>query len=80
MQSLQTRDIPEVVKKRMIQLCTLLASFSKEKITSQEIKALTGWTDSTIRHDFWLLDLKKGVSKNLWSYLKTATGYNKKSK
>ena len=67
MQSLQTRDIPEVVKKRMIQLCTLLASFSKEKITSQEIKALTGWTDSTIRHDFWLLDLKKGVSNGYFT-------------
>ena len=67
MQSLQTRDIPEVVKKRMIQLCTLLASFSKEKITSQEIKALTGWTDSTIRHDFWLLNLKKGVSNGYFT-------------
>ena len=67
MQSLQTRDITEVKKKRMIQLCTLLASFSKEKITSQEIKALTGWTDSTIRHDFWLLDLKKGVSNGYFT-------------
>ena len=42
-------------------------SFSKEKITSQEIKALTGWTDSTIRHDFWLMDLKKGVSNGYFT-------------
>ena len=66
MQSSQLK-VPEVVKKRMIQLCTLLASFSKEKITSQEIKALTGWTASTIRHDFWLMDLKKGVSNGYFT-------------
>lgn len=66
MQSTQLK-IPEIVKKRMIQLCTLLESFSKEKITSQEIKALTGWTDSTIRHDFWLMDLKKGVSNGYFT-------------
>ncbi len=66
MQSSQLK-IPEIVKKRMIQLCTLLESFSKEKITSQEIKALTGWTDSTIRHDFWLMDLKKGVSNGYFT-------------
>ena len=66
MQSSQSK-IPEIVKKRMIQLCTLLESFSKEKITSQEIKALTGWTDSTIRHDFWLMNLKKGVSNGYFT-------------
>ena len=66
MQSSQS-NVPEIVKKRMIQLCTLLNSFSKEKITSQEIKALTGWTDSTIRHDFWLMDLKKGVSNGYFT-------------
>ena len=74
MQSSQT-------KKRMIQLCTLLDSFSKEKITSLEIKALTGWTDSTIRHDFWLMGLKKGVSNGyftaeLKSELKEKLGLN----
>ena len=66
MQSSQLK-VPEIVKKRMIQLCTLLASFSKKKITSQEIKALTGWTASTIRHDFWLMDLKKGVSNGYFT-------------
>ena len=60
MQSSQT-------KKRMIQLCTLLDSFSKEKITSLEIMTLTGWTDSTIRHDFWLMGLKKGVSNGYFT-------------
>ena len=74
MQSSQT-------KKRMIQLCTLLDSFSKEKITSLEIMALTGWTDSTIRHDFWLMGLKKGVSNGyftaeLKSELKEKLGLN----
>ena len=74
MQSSQT-------KKRMIQLCTLLDSFSKEKITSLEIKALTGWTDSTIRHDFWLMGLKKGASNGyftaeLKSELKEKLGLN----
>lgn len=64
---LSQSKVPEIVKKRMIQLCTLLDSFSKEKITSQEIKALTGWTDSTIRHDFWLMDLKKGVSNGYFT-------------
>ena len=59
--------LSSVVKKRMIQLCDLLESFSKEKITSKEIKALTGWTDSTIRHDFWLMGLKKGVSNGYFT-------------
>ena len=87
MQALQNKaeeKIPEIVKKRMIQLLVLLDSFSKEKITSREIKNLTGWTDSTIRHDFWLLDLKKGVSNGyftaeLKSELEEKLGLEKKS-
>ena len=62
MQALQNNEVPPAAKKRLIQLHSVLKGFEKERITSQEIKALTGWTDSTIRHDFWLIGFGKGAS------------------
>ncbi|MCQ2602152.1 MAG: hypothetical protein MJ184_12395 [Treponema sp.] len=55
--------LPDVTRKRMVQLLQLLKAWPDEKITSMEISQQTGWKDSLIRHDFWLLgtDLK-GVS------------------
>ncbi len=65
--------IPEATKKRMLQLLDLLDSYSKTgsntsgissapKITSAKISELTGWKDSLIRHDLWLLGYNKGIS------------------
>ena len=60
--------LPDVTKRRMVQLLQLLKAWPNEKITSIEISQLTGWKDSLIRHDFWLLGTElKGVSN----------GYNK---
>jgi len=55
-------QIPEPTKKRLIQLYNLLSNYKEEKITSLDIQRLTGWKDTLIRHDFWLLGLGKGVS------------------
>ena len=55
--------LPDVTKRRMVQLLQLLKAWPNEKITSIEISQLTGWKDSLIRHDFWLLGTElKGVS------------------
>ena len=59
--------IPEVTRKRMLTLQNLLQGWQSEKITSVQISEITGWKDSLIRHDLWLLGYNKGVSNG---YLK----------
>ena len=54
--------LPEVTRKRMLTLQNLLQSWQGEKITSVQISEITGWKDSLIRHDLWLLGYNKGVS------------------
>ena len=59
--------LPDVTKRRMVQLLQLLKAWPDEKITSMEISQLTGWKDSLIRHDFWLLGTElKGVSNGYY--------------
>ena len=55
-------DIPGATKKRMLLLLNLLGVWPKDKITSVDISEQTGWKDSLIRHDLWLLGYNKGVS------------------
>lgn len=66
-------SLPKAVLKRMIELEDVLNRTSEQKITSAKICTLTGWSESTIRHDLWLLrninrgktpdsDFEKGVS------------------
>ena len=55
-------DIPEATRKRLLLLLNLLGVWSKDKITSVDISEQTGWKDSLIRHDLWLLGYNKGVS------------------
>ena len=59
--------IPEVTRKRMLTLQNLLQTWQSEKITSVQISEITGWKDSLIRHDLWLLGYNKGISNG---YLK----------
>ncbi len=60
-------ELPEVTRKRMLILQNLLQSWQSEKITSVQISEITGWKDSLIRHDLWLLGYNKGISNG---YLK----------
>ena len=60
-------ELPEVTRKRMLILQNLLQSWQNEKITSVQISEITGWKDSLIRHDLWLLGYNKGISNG---YLK----------
>ena len=60
-------ELPEVTRKRMLTLQNLLQSWQGEKITSVQISEITGWKDSLIRHDLWLLGYNKGISNG---YLK----------
>ncbi len=48
-------DLPNATRKRLVQLEELLKSWSGEKITSAKICELTGWKDSLVRHDLWLI-------------------------
>ena len=47
--------LPPATRKRLVQLEELLKSWSGEKITSAKICELTGWKDSLVRHDLWLI-------------------------
>ena len=60
-------DLPPATRKRLVQLEELLKSWSGEKITSAKICELTGWKDSLVRHDLWLI----GNSVRGWK-----NGYN----
>ena len=60
-------DLPPATRKRLVQLEELLKSWSGEKITSAKICELTGWKDSLVRHDLWLI----GNSARGWKI-----GYN----
>ena len=51
----ETLKLPEASKKRMVQLLQILKTWPQKKITSAQISEITGWKDSLIRHDFWLL-------------------------
>lgn len=55
-------ELPEVTRKRMVQLLQLLKAWPDNKITSVAISESTGWNTSLIRHDLWLLGYNKGVS------------------
>ena len=55
LQTEMAKDFPESTKKRLIELESLLASWQGEKITSAKICELTGWKDSLVRHDLWLI-------------------------
>lgn len=59
--------LPEVTRKRMLILQNLLQGWQSKKITSMQISEITGWKDSLIRHDLWLLGYNKGLSNG---YLK----------
>ena len=51
----ETLKLPEASKKRMVQLLQILKAWPQKKITSAQISEITGWKDSLIRHDYWLL-------------------------
>ena len=57
-------DLPPATRKRLVQLEELLKSWSGEKITSAKICELTGWKDSLVRHDLWLIGNKARGWKN----------------
>ena len=58
-----TFEIPKATERRMILLLNLLDSYTEDKITSVDISRQTGWKDSVVRHDLWLL--KKLVVENV---------------
>jgi len=58
----QLVKIPEATRKRLVQLINLLKLYPEIKITSKKISELTGWSETSIRHDLWLIGYNKGVS------------------
>ena len=67
-------DLPPATRKRLVQLEELLKSWSGEKITSAKICELTGWKDSLVRHDLWLIN--QVVSTDLTTMRGWKNGYN----
>lgn len=55
-------QLPKATRNRMVQLLPLLKAWPSEKITSLDISSASTWKATLIRHDFWLLGIKKGVS------------------
>jgi len=77
--------IPEATRKRMLLLSNLLGVWPRDKITSLDISGQTGWKDSLIRHDLWLLGYNKGVSNgyqklDLQNAIKQALGLETEKK
>ena len=56
------KEIPSPTKKRLVMLGEFLADYRQERITSQKIQNITGWSASVVRRDFYLLELKCGSS------------------
>lgn len=68
------KDLPPATRKRLVQLEELLKSWSGEKITSAKICELTGWKDSLVRHDLWLIQTV--VSENSATIRGWKNGYD----
>lgn len=80
-----TTILPNATTKRLAQIEELLKGWQAKKITSADISSATGWKDSLIRHDLWLLrqtiqtDFFHGVSNgyrsdNLLQAIRLALG------
>ena len=54
--------LPNPSKKRLVILARILSQTGKNKVTSVELSALTGWSEATIRRDISILELHNGVS------------------
>lgn len=61
-----TIKLPSPTRKRMIQLMEILRNWKESKITSADICRLSGWKDSLVRHDLWLIGYNKGVSNGYY--------------
>ena len=48
--------LPEITRKRLLELYNLLNSWDNKKITTKEISNITGWKDSLVRHDLFLVN------------------------
>jgi len=55
-------ELPAPTRKRLVQLSQLLKNWQEPKITSADISSATGWKNTLIRHDLWLIGFNKGVS------------------
>ncbi|MBO5100089.1 MAG: Gfo/Idh/MocA family oxidoreductase [Treponema sp.] len=56
------KSIPEPSRRRLVAIAQLLTQQTSEKITSVTIEKLTGWSQSLIRKDISLLELRSGAS------------------
>lgn len=56
------KQIPEPSRRRLVTLAALLSQQQVERITSVTLSALTGWSQSLIRRDIALLEVRAGVS------------------
>ena len=48
--------LPEATRKRLVQLNVLLSEVETTNITTKEISSITGWKDSLVRHDLFLIN------------------------
>ncbi len=55
-------ELPKATRKRLVQFLQILNNWQNDRIKSGDLAALTGCTESTIRHDIFLAGFKGGVS------------------
>ena len=68
--------LPKATRARLVQLNNLLSSWSTPKITTKEISLATGWKDSLVRHDLFLVNKNSNNSENHTSVRGVKNGYN----
>ncbi|MCQ2579006.1 MAG: CoA-binding protein [Treponema sp.] len=60
-------ELPKATRKRLVKFLQILKTWQNDRIKSSDFSRLTGCTESTVRHDFFLAGFAGGVSN----------GYNK---
>ncbi len=79
------RELPVPVRKRLVQLLSILDMSDGEMITSSAVSGLTGWSSAQIRHDLWLAGIGGGKSNGydaavLRNELRRAVGIGEKKR
>lgn len=75
MNAYSDQELPKSTKKRLIELEGLLKNWQGEKITSAKICELTGWKDSLIRHDLWLVKKLSSMRQSTEFLAGVSNGY-----
>ncbi len=79
------KELPAPVRRRLVQLLSILDMSEEERITSSAVSGMTGWSSSQIRHDLWLAGISGGKSNGydaavLRNVLRRAVGFGEEKR